>query len=65
MEEITRLFFDMTASCPSEISDCENLRQEYLQTLDALKRQGGCSACAERSLRNNFINRIKTSINPQ
>jgi hypothetical protein len=65
MEEITRLFFDTTAPCPIEISDCQNLRQEYLQTLDALKRQGGCSSCAERNLKNNFINRIKANIKMQ
>jgi hypothetical protein len=63
MEEITRKFFDTTLPCPSEIPDCVNLRQEYMQTLDALKRQGGCNSCAERNLKNNFISRIKNIIN--
>lgn len=62
MEEITRLFFDANSPCPPEILDCKNLRQEYLQTLDSLKRQGGCSSCAERNLKNNFVNRIKATL---
>lgn len=62
MEEITSNFFNTSSPCPKEITDCQNLRQEYLQTLDALKRQGGCNSCAERNLKNNFTNRIKNII---
>jgi hypothetical protein len=62
MEEITRKFFLLNEECPCEIEDCASLRNEYIETLDALKRQGGCSSCAERRLRNSFIERIKKSI---
>ena len=62
MEQITSIFFNTSSPCPKEIPDCQNLREEYLQTLDALKRQGGCSSCAERNLKNNFINRISKII---
>lgn len=62
MEEITSNFFNTSLPCPNEIPDCQNLRQEYLQTLDSLKRRGVCSSCAERTLKNNFTNRIKIII---
>jgi hypothetical protein len=62
MEDITRLFFDSNEKCPPEIPDCANLRLEYLNTLDGLKRNGGCSSCAERQLKNSFIKRIESLI---
>jgi hypothetical protein len=63
MEEITRKFFETTEPCPKEIPDCANLRQEYIQTLDSLKRKGGCNACAERQLKNTFTARIAATVN--
>ncbi len=63
MENITRPFFDNNEKCPQEIPDCANLRLEYLNTLDSLKRNGGCSSCAERQLKNSFIKRIEVLIN--
>ncbi len=62
MGDITSNFFNTAAPCPKEIPDCQNLRQEYLETLDSLKRQGGCNSCAERNLKNNFIKRISEII---
>lgn len=63
MEEITRIFFATNEPCPPAIPDCQNLRQEYLQTLDSLKRKGGCNACAERQLKNGFTARIAAIVN--
>jgi hypothetical protein len=60
IENITSYFFSMSEPCPQEIPDCANLRQEYIHTLDGLKRKGGCNSCAERNLKNTFINRIKS-----
>lgn len=62
MEEIARKFFITTEPCPQEIPDCENLRQEYLTTLDSLKRSGGCNSCAERNLKNTFTARIAATV---
>jgi hypothetical protein len=59
-EDLTSKFFNFLENCPNEIPDCSSLRQEYMQTLDAMKRKGGCSSCAERNLRNTFIDRIKS-----
>lgn len=60
MEDIASKFFNTLTDCPSEIPNCEKLREEYVSTLDAMKVKGACSACAERSLRNNFLSRLKT-----
>ena len=62
MEEIASQFFNTLDPCPQEIPDCENLRTEYTKTLDSLKVKSGCSPCAERSLKNAFISRIKILI---
>ena len=62
MEEITRKFFTLNEACPPEIPDCDNLRAEYIQTLDALKRGGGCNSCAERQLKNSFTGRIAATV---
>jgi hypothetical protein len=60
MEDIASKFFNTLTDCPSEIPNCEQLREEYVISLDAMKVRGACSACAERSLRNNFLSRLKT-----
>lgn len=62
MEDVASKFFDNNQPCPEEVKDCSSLREEFNRTLDALKRQGGCSACAERNLRNGFIARINSSL---
>ncbi len=51
LDDITSKFFNTLVDCPSEIPNCEQLRQEYVRTLDAMKVKGACSSCAERSLR--------------
>lgn len=63
MEEITRKFFNVDEECPKEIKDCQNLRREFIETFDAIKRRGGCGSCAERQLKNSFTNRIKLLLN--
>jgi hypothetical protein len=60
MEDIANKFFDNNQPCPQEIKDCQSLREEYNRTLDALKRRGGCSSCAERNLKNGFIAKIQS-----
>lgn len=62
MDDIASRFFNTLDECPKEIEDCSNLRSEYMKTLDALKVRSGCSPCAERGLRNQFIERIKKII---
>jgi hypothetical protein len=65
MEDITSKFFDNSQPCPDEIADCQALREEFNRTLDAAKRNGGCSACAERNIRNGFIARIQSTLTPK
>lgn len=60
MEDIASKFFNTLTDCPNEIPNCENLREEYVRSLDAMKVKGACSTCAERGLRNNFLSRLKT-----
>lgn len=62
LEEITRRFFENTVPCPEQVPDCQNLRLEYNQTLEGLKRNGGCSSCQERNLKNTFIAKIAALI---
>lgn len=62
MEDIASRFFNTLEDCPKEIKDCSNLRDEYMKTLDVMKVRSGCSPCAERNLRNQFIARMKNLI---
>ncbi len=62
LPEITSKFFDNSQPCPEQIPDCENLRIEYMQTLEGLRRNGGCSGCQERNLKNTFIAKIAALI---
>ena len=54
-------FFIKEKPCPEGINNCEKLREEYFKELDALKQQGGCNSCIERSLRNKYITFISSS----
>ena len=58
INDITSRFFIFDETCPAEIPDCENLRKEYILTLDSVRRGGGCGSCAERQMKNSFIARI-------
>ena len=62
MEEITRKFFTLNEVCPPEVPDCANLRREFVEALDAMKRGGGCNSCAERQLKNSFTARIAATV---
>jgi len=62
MEKIIQ-FFDHNLPCPSEIPDCEKRRVEYTEKLDALKRSGGCTKCAENRIKNEFILQLQHLIN--
>jgi hypothetical protein len=58
MESIIQ-FFNNTLPCPTDIPDCEKLRIEYAVQLNDLKRQGGCSKCAETAFKNKFIIKLQ------
>lgn len=62
MDDIASRFFNSLEECPKEIKNCSDLRSEYMKSLDALKVRSGCSPCAERNLRNQFIEKIKNAI---
>lgn len=52
-------FFNFSLPCPSEFPNCEALRVEYLDTVERLKRTGGCSKCAENRIKNEFIIKLQ------
>ena len=61
LDDITRKFFNINESCPNKIPNCQELRNEYIKTLDSLKING-CAPCAERGLKNKFITRLTDSL---
>lgn len=57
-------FFNLSLPCPSEFPNCEALRVEYLDSLEVLKRSGGCSKCAENRIKNEFIIKLQKLLTP-
>lgn len=53
-------FFDLVRQCPAEIANCEQLRRDYVNEHDDMKRKGGCGQCMERNLKNNWIVRLQS-----
>lgn len=53
------LFFDFAQPCPSEIPNCQELRHEFGQDFDRVRKGGGCGTCAERNLRQQYIVRLQ------
>lgn len=64
MEQIIQ-FFNNSLPCPSEIPNCEGLRIEYADQLNALKRSGGCNSCAENKFKNQYIIKLQELIKQQ
>jgi len=64
VEEYTIItqFFQMDQPCPSQIKNCQNLRNSYVQSNTTLKRQGGCYPCAHNNLRTQTIQNIKKNL---
>jgi len=54
-------FFIEDKPCPESIVNCSNLRKEFFKELEDYKKQGACSSCAERSLRNKYLTFIMSS----
>lgn len=52
-------FFDDSKPCPSEIVDCEKLRQDYKQELSLINPKA-CQPCVLNSLKNKYINIISS-----
>jgi hypothetical protein len=61
MEKIIQ-FFNFELPCPNEIPECERLRVEYTDNLNNLRRQGGCGACTENKIKNEFILKLQKLI---
>ena len=53
--DIQQLFFDFSVPCPSNIPNCEKLREDYKSEYEDLKKSPGCTSCMERNLRNKYI----------
>jgi hypothetical protein len=58
MEKIMQ-FFNYSLPCPVEFANCEALRVEYQDSLEQLKRSGGCSKCVENRIKNDFIIKLQ------
>lgn len=61
MDELQAKFFDMDQPCPSEIPDCERLRNDYNTELNKYKEQGICTGCIERNLRGKYLTFIQAT----
>jgi hypothetical protein len=59
MDDIANKFFNKDEACPYQITNCLDLRQEYFTTLEQFKSKHGCSPCAERHVKNLFLDKIK------
>ncbi|NBW56620.1 hypothetical protein EBR43_02310 [bacterium] len=55
-------FFDLVRPCPEEFPNCEQLRREYVNEYEEMKRRGGCGQCMERNLKNNWIIKLQNLI---
>jgi len=55
-------FFDTNKPCPSFVTNCEQLRAEYLQELKD-NTTGQCSTCFARIVRDKYIDIILKSNN--
>jgi hypothetical protein len=60
--QIITQFFQMDQPCPSEIKNCQSLRNNYIQSNNALKNQHGCYPCNHNNLRTNTIQIIKKNL---
>lgn len=60
--QIVTRFFQMDQPCPSEIKDCQSLRNNYIQSNNALKNRPGCYPCNHNNLRTNTVQLIKKNL---
>ena len=60
MLELTKIerFFNIDQPCPADIPNCEQLREEFLNKLEELRKQSGCSPCKARGIRNHYLHII-------
>ena len=52
-------FLDLVQPCPAEISNCEQLRREYVKDHEEMKKRGGCGQCRERNFKNQWIIKLQ------
>jgi hypothetical protein len=55
-------FFDSLKPCPDNINNCEQLRKDFLDKVESLKQNGGCSSCRMRNLRANYYQVVKANL---
>lgn len=54
IDTIVQDFFDLEKPCPSEIIECEQIRQRYKSELDTISAQG-CTQCQKNSLKGKYM----------
>lgn len=59
---IINQFFLMEQPCPSEVQNCQSLRNNYIVANNNLKKQGGCYPCNHNNLRTSTIQLIKKNL---
>jgi len=55
-------FFDSNKPCPDKINNCEELRKQFLEKVESLKTNGGCSSCRMRNLKANYYLILKDNL---
>ena len=59
---IINQFFLMEQPCPSEVQNCQSLRNNYIVANNNLKKQGGCYPCNHNKLRTSTIQLLKKNL---
>ena len=59
---IINQFFMMDQPCPSEIKNCQSLRNNYVVANNNLKKQNGCYPCMHNNLRTQTIQILKNNL---
>lgn len=57
VNEIIEAFFDLDKSCPSEILECDKIRERYKSELDKLTQEG-CSQCKKNGVKAKFMEEV-------
>lgn len=54
VNEIIDQFFDLSKPCPTQIIECEQIRDKYKQEIDALTAQG-CTQCKKNGVKAKYL----------
>lgn len=55
-------FFNLNGPCPQEITNCKQLREEYITTINNYVKFNACAHCDVQYVHSFYIKKIKDSI---